>query len=222
MAKLRLEGNASGTGVITLTAPNTDVDRTITLPDSAGSLLDTTSTLDATKLSGDLPAIDGGALTGVGKVLQVVNLVYSTQSSMTIGNTDTAITGMNLSITPVGAGSRFRIDARLFGENGDSWNTVYNIHRDGARVNTTSSLNYHGLSVATQSYPVASDNNSTPDIMHLSTVDSTGSAVGTSITYTLVGSHSTSVTQWINRCFGTPTSGYETGISEIIITEIGA
>lgn len=33
MAKIKIQGNASGTGVITLTAPATDVDRTITLPD---------------------------------------------------------------------------------------------------------------------------------------------------------------------------------------------
>ena len=33
MAKVKIQGNASGTGVVTLTAPNTDTDRTITLPD---------------------------------------------------------------------------------------------------------------------------------------------------------------------------------------------
>ena len=33
MAKVKIQGNASGTGVLTLTAPNTDTDRTITLPD---------------------------------------------------------------------------------------------------------------------------------------------------------------------------------------------
>ena len=33
MAKLKVQGNASGTGVVTLTAPNTNTDRTITLPD---------------------------------------------------------------------------------------------------------------------------------------------------------------------------------------------
>jgi hypothetical protein len=66
MSKVKIQGNASGTGVVTLTAPNTNTDRTITLPDSTGSILDSTSTLDATKLSGALPAIDGSALTGVG------------------------------------------------------------------------------------------------------------------------------------------------------------
>ena len=65
MSKVKIQGNASGTGVVTLTAPNTNTDRTITLPDSTGSILDSTSTLDATKLSGALPAIDGSSLTGV-------------------------------------------------------------------------------------------------------------------------------------------------------------
>jgi len=65
MSKVKIQGNASGTGVVTLTAPNTDTDRTITLPDSTGTVLDSTSTLDATKLSGALPAIDGSSLTGI-------------------------------------------------------------------------------------------------------------------------------------------------------------
>ncbi len=33
MAKVKIQGNASGTGVLTVTAPNTSTDRTITLPD---------------------------------------------------------------------------------------------------------------------------------------------------------------------------------------------
>jgi len=65
MAKIKIQGNAGGDGILTITAPSTTTDRTITLPDSTGTLLDTTSTLDATKLSGALPAIDGSNLTGV-------------------------------------------------------------------------------------------------------------------------------------------------------------
>ena len=38
MAKVKIQGHASGTGVITLTAPNTDTDRTITLPDESVTL----------------------------------------------------------------------------------------------------------------------------------------------------------------------------------------
>jgi hypothetical protein len=68
MAKVKIQGNASGTGVLTITAPNTSTDRTITLPDSTGTILDNTSTLDATKLSGNLPAISGASLTNVNSV----------------------------------------------------------------------------------------------------------------------------------------------------------
>jgi len=39
MAKVKIQGNASGTGVVTLTAPNTNTDRIITLPDGTGELL---------------------------------------------------------------------------------------------------------------------------------------------------------------------------------------
>jgi hypothetical protein len=158
----------------------------------------------------------------VGKVLQVVNLLYSTQSSITIGTTDTAITGMNLNITPLGAGSKFRIDVRLFGEMSSPWQAVFNIHRDGARINTTSNLNYHGLSMMAQSYPAAVNDNTTPEILNLTTIDSTGSTVGTTLTYTLVSSGDVDKTLWINRCFSSPAVSAETGVSEIIITEIGA
>jgi len=65
MAKVKITGHASGSGVLTITAPNTSTDRTITLPDSTGTLLDTTSGLDATKLSGTLPALNGASLTGI-------------------------------------------------------------------------------------------------------------------------------------------------------------
>jgi hypothetical protein len=52
MAKVKIQGHASGSGVLTITAPNTSTDRTITLPDATGTLL----TADG----------DGSSLTGVG------------------------------------------------------------------------------------------------------------------------------------------------------------
>ena len=158
----------------------------------------------------------------VGKVLQVVNVLYSTQSSMTVGTTDTAVTGMNLNITPLGAGSKFRIDVRLFGEMASGWETIFNIHRGAARINTTSNLNTHGLSMMTQTYGSAGDNNTTPEILNLTTIDSTGSTVGTTLTYILVAASDVARTLWINRCFAAPSGVAETGVSEIIITEIGA
>ena len=39
MSKIALSGNASGTGTLTIAAPNTSTDRTLTLPDQTGTLL---------------------------------------------------------------------------------------------------------------------------------------------------------------------------------------
>lgn len=39
MSKIALSGNASGTGTLTIAAPNTNTDRTINLPDSNGTVL---------------------------------------------------------------------------------------------------------------------------------------------------------------------------------------
>jgi len=38
MSKVALSGNASGTGTLTIAAPNTNTDRTLTLPDAAGTM----------------------------------------------------------------------------------------------------------------------------------------------------------------------------------------
>lgn len=38
MSKIALSGNASGTGTLTIAAPNTNTDRTIDLPDAAGTV----------------------------------------------------------------------------------------------------------------------------------------------------------------------------------------
>jgi hypothetical protein len=50
MSKVKITGNASGTGVLTLEAPNTNTDRTISLPDSTDTLVgqSTTNALAAT------------------------------------------------------------------------------------------------------------------------------------------------------------------------------
>ena len=59
MAKIKLQGHASGTGVLTLTAPNTSTDRTITLPDATGTLLNSDgSGANLTSLPADSSKVD--------------------------------------------------------------------------------------------------------------------------------------------------------------------
>ena len=98
MAKVKITGHASGSGIVTVTAPDTDVDRTITLPDSTGTILDENSslpaanltgtvadarisTLTSSKLSGALPAISGTSLTA----LNATNLGSGTVATARLG-----------------------------------------------------------------------------------------------------------------------------------------
>ncbi len=74
MAKVKIQGHASGTGILTITAPNTSTDRTITLPDATGTLLNSDG--DGSSLTGIqsplvegtdylAPDGDGSSLTGI-------------------------------------------------------------------------------------------------------------------------------------------------------------
>ena len=86
-AKIKLNA-ASGGGSISIQAPSSSSNnRVISLPDIAdGTLVTSQSTLDATKLSGALPAISGANLTGIEGGLQVADIYRMTSSHQ--GNVD--------------------------------------------------------------------------------------------------------------------------------------
>ena len=173
-----------------------------------------------------LPTASGTLKTTSGTVLQVVSTTFSAQGSTTITTADTSTNPpITHSIVPLGTGSYFRIDVRWFGECTATWELLAHIYRNSARLNegAGSTLNYHGLSMATQTYS-GGDSGNTPEILTLVTLDKTGSTAGTAITYELKFSISypSSQTLWTNRCIGVPAAYFESGISEIIITEIGA
>ena len=90
-AKIKLNA-ASGGGSISIQAPSSSSNnRVISLPDIAdGTLVTSQSTLDATKLSGNLPALNGSALTNIdgGKILQVVNGTTTWVDAITKVKTD--------------------------------------------------------------------------------------------------------------------------------------
>ncbi len=48
MSSVSIQGNASGTGVFTLASPNSNTNRTLTLPDNTGTILTTASTIAGT------------------------------------------------------------------------------------------------------------------------------------------------------------------------------
>ena len=55
MSKIALSGNASGTGTLTIAAPNTNSDRTLSLPDAAGEMYNQGNILGTVSESGGVP-----------------------------------------------------------------------------------------------------------------------------------------------------------------------
>ena len=86
MSKVKIQGNASGTGVVTLTAPNTNTDRTITLPDgdiSLGVGIDDNATSTAI-------TIDASENVGIGTTAPSAKLHVSGGADSKIRNTATS------------------------------------------------------------------------------------------------------------------------------------
>ena len=104
MSKVAVKGNASGTGTFTIEAPNSNNNRTLTLPDAAGTI-----------------ALQGGA--GVGKVLQVVSQRYTANNSTT--STSFVATNITASITPTSTSSSILILVSANGWVSPSTNYVY-------------------------------------------------------------------------------------------------
>jgi hypothetical protein len=55
MSLVKVQGNASGTGIFTIASPNSNTDRTLTLPDSSGTVATAESTLAQFNASGSAP-----------------------------------------------------------------------------------------------------------------------------------------------------------------------
>jgi hypothetical protein len=66
MSKVKIEGNASGTGTLTIAAPNTNTDRTLTLPDADITLGGGVDGVDSDYTSGTAVKIDSSGRVGIG------------------------------------------------------------------------------------------------------------------------------------------------------------
>lgn len=213
MSKIALSPNASGTALFTIASPATNTDRTLTLPDEGGTLMSTAASITHSQLPS-------------GSVLQVVSFNTSSQGSTSTAATDVTLSpDITKSITPVGSNSNFLIQVRWNGEvsEGSAWNSLFNIHRDGSRINAPGTNNWQGLAIPTITYH-AGDFNSTMEGAYFMLLDTTGSTAGTAITYRLVWcTNGTTYTIYTNRTAGsTGSNSYEATSSEIIISEIKA
>ena len=84
MSKITITPNGAGTGTFSIASPNSNTNRTLTLPDSTGELLNAESSLNAAKLTGALPAIDASNVTGLPAPFAPV-AVTGTTPSLNVG-----------------------------------------------------------------------------------------------------------------------------------------
>lgn len=154
-----------------------------------------------------------------GSSIQMVSMLYQSYNSVTINNSWVDVPNMLLSITPTSVNSKIKIDVRWFGEVPSAWDDVFGITRNGTIINLpigTSNRNA-ALGMPVQTY-IADDNNSTPELCFISTIDTP--ATTSPVTYRLVARANTTRTLWTGRVIGTTTtSNYEQGSCEIILTE---
>lgn len=160
-----------------------------------------------------------------GAILQVKHTLYTTPTSQALAaTTETALTGIEVAITPYRVSSRFLIMSRWTGEiSGDVHNMVYFITRNGTKINCPATAgNRPSGSVSTAINYASSNgpnNDSTPDFASIYTID-TPNTTG-EIIYRMACIANTAKTIYTNRTIAdTDSTNYERTTSEIIVMEI--
>jgi len=85
VSKITLTPNDQGTGTFTIASPNSNTNRTLTLPDAAGELLTSTSSLSASNISGTFSSIS------TEEVYEKVTTLTSTTGTITFDTTAQAV-----------------------------------------------------------------------------------------------------------------------------------
>ena len=206
MSKVKIEGNASGTGTFTLAAPNSNTDRTFTLPDASGDLLTSDSA-------------------GVGKILQVVSNHVDTIASYYIDSetpdTTQQIAALDTSITPTASDSKILVTFSFCGEG--HYDNVFRLFRGNTEIGRTTQSTAQWAGFKPANYDA--DTTSTSNNYHFVYVDSP--ATTSSITYNIRGAESNNSNLYfrLNRAYNGTDAGalqYELNTSQVILMEIGA
>jgi hypothetical protein len=113
MSKIALTPSATGTGVFTISSPATNTDRTLTLPDEAGTVLTSASSLASANLTGTVTVSGGNVGIGTGSPQRVLVLSKSDSTGVQAQFTN--------STTGVGAGDGFTVGIDG-SENAELWN----------------------------------------------------------------------------------------------------
>ena len=104
MSKISLEPNASGAGTFSIVSPDSNTNRTLTLPDASGSIVAADASTGRFD-SSNMPA---------GSVIQVVSTTKTDRFAATLdAGTNIEIPGLEQSITPVSESSNILIVAQV-------------------------------------------------------------------------------------------------------------
>lgn len=108
MSKVQLSGNPSGTGIFTIASPNSNTDRTLTLPQATGTLISTadsgtvSQTMLAAGVAGNGPLLITGSAPGI-SVPNVTTTAYTAYNASLV-DTASAFNTSNGRFTPQVAG----------------------------------------------------------------------------------------------------------------------
>jgi len=191
MSKIQLAPDASGTGTLTVAAPNTNSDYTLTLPTETGTVA-TQAYVDALSL---------------GKILQVQSVI-KTDTYSTGSTTASDVTGLTVSITPSSASNKILVLAQVNGCQGAAGNGIFKLLRNSTEIGSNA-LTYPSFGMVTSDTPYGSYSSS---IMY---VDSPATTSAT--TYKVQARVDVNGTLYVNRRSNAADLG---GTSQIVVMEI--
>ena len=135
MSKISITPNASGTGVFTISSPATNTNRTLTLPDEAGTVLTSASSIPTSALTGNIIQNAGPAFSASLGSSQLISDATNTKVQINVEqfDTDNCFDTSNYRFTPNVAGY-YQINGLLFFNiTGSSAATIVtHIYKNGA------------------------------------------------------------------------------------------
>ena len=184
MSKIALTPNASGSGTFTLAAPNSNTDRSLTLPDGAGTL---------------------DRLERTGNVLQVVEAFKTdTETSSVAGNGSFEVSDLVVNITPTSSTSKFlcvavvQCGSAASGSAGRQSNIGAAISRGGTMVRLADADGNRSLTQNVQQASTSNDGYLVQNI-HLQMLDAPSSSSALQYAVRIINIANVTETLYVNR-----------------------
>ena len=164
MSKVTIQGDASGTGIFTIASPNSNTDRTLVLPDEAGTVL--------TSAGVPVSAMPAGS---------VIQVVQSMRSSLITTTSATPVDVLTLTLTPSSVNSKFLVMCSGLESTYAGDGNTYSIHQLVRNSTNIYIGDASGLAGRGSSGRFGRQSTSAPDTVSFSYIDSPSTT--SSITY---------------------------------------